>query len=197
MTIPNLLAEVQLPGPPFPSLLQRAVLPVEVPAQIFDQWCWAAVTAGIEAFLEVESPRSQCRIVNDVLGVNVCCGPEQTANVGVCNVPRTPQEALRELFLERVDTLDGGATFAFVQREIVGRGLPVLVNVTLGEERVGHLVVISGFVRRGPIIELIVWDPYREAEIDEPNTVPIQRLRNGYYGRWRASYRLRRPNPTQ
>jgi hypothetical protein len=194
MTIANILAEVQPGLLPPPALIDHEELAITVPLQGLDNWCWAAVTAGIEVFFDVPAPRPQCRIVNDVLGVGGCC-PESTASPQVCNRPSAPQPALRDLFLERVDSRDGGATFPFVSREIVGRGLPFIANIGYNDSRIGHLVVVSGFRRVGPIVKLVVWDPYLGASNEEK----IDAFRRSYRsrGRWRASYRLQRPQPVQ
>jgi hypothetical protein len=161
-----------------------------IPQQLLDNWCWAAVTMGLEAAFAVQPVRSQCRIVTDVLGTGTCC-PEG-ADVVRCNVPHAPQPALRGLFRERVDAPEG-TSFSFVRDEIVDRRLPVLANLGFRSGRVGHLVVISGFRRVGSAVMLIVWDPYTGQRSDEPLRQFQQAFRDK--GTWRASYRLQRAMP--
>jgi hypothetical protein len=180
---------------PFPLIQPAFLTPpvehsVEIPQQIFDNWCWAAVVSGLEAFFNVPAPRSQCRIVNDVLGTGACC-PEAQANVSLCNVPSAPQPALGNLFIERVDAANGGTDFEFVKQELVERGLPFLANLGFNNARVGHLVVVSGFTRRGSVIDLIVWDPYTGERSRERMRAFQRAFRDK--GGWRASYRLQRP----
>lgn len=193
MTVPNIISSESQPllvlDPAVP-LVTTVELDLEVPQQSLDNWCWAAVTAGIEAFFGIQSPRAQCRIVTDVLGTGQCC-PEETADVHRCNVPHAPQPALRDLFLERIERRDGGTSLAFVVNEIAERQLPFLANLRWNDARVGHLVVISGFHRVGPAVTLIVRDPYTGERSEEPIRAFRQAFRDK--GSWRASYRLQRP----
>jgi len=168
-----------------------AELDITIPQQIVDNWCWAAVTAGLEIAFGVQPARAQCQVVTDVLQSGPCCPDGEDVNR--CNVPHAPQPALRDLFDRRVEEAEGGTTFLFVRREILERGLPVLANVGFSEERVGHLVVISGFRRVGLRVTLIVWDPYTGERSTEPLVQFQQSFRD--IGRWRASYRLKRPTP--
>ena len=191
-----------LPSASPPSFLARSGSPVNVaeidvtiPQQILDNWCWAAVTAGLETAFGLQPARTQCRIVTDVLGPNAlgiasCC--PDGANVQLCNVPHAPQPALGELFDARVEA-PHGTSFPFVENEIVQRRLPVLANLGFRDGRVGHLVVISGFRHVGPRVTLIVWDPYTGESSDEPFTQFQRAFRDR--GKWRASYRLKRPLP--
>jgi hypothetical protein len=190
--IPNVIAS---DSPPLflshaATVTNEAEIDLAIPQQHLDNWCWAAVTAGLEAAFALQPARSQCRIVTDVLGTGACC-PEG-ADVVRCNVPHAPQPALRGLFRERVDA-PVGTSFSFVRDEIVHRRLPVLANLGFRNGRVGHLVVISGFRRVGSAITLIVWDPYTGQRSDEP----LRLFQRAFRGKatWRASYRLERPTP--
>jgi hypothetical protein len=190
--IPNVIAS---DSPPLflshaATVTNEAEIDLVIPQQLLDNWCWAAVTMGLETAFAVQPPRSQCRIVTDVLATGSCC-PEGTKVVR-CNVPHAPQPALRGLFRERVDA-PRGTSFPFVRDEIVHRRLPVLANLGFRTGRVGHLVVISGFRRVGSAVTLIVWDPYTGQRSDEPLRQFQQAFRDK--GTWRASYRLQRPMP--
>lgn len=166
-----------------------AEIDVVIPQQILDNWCWAAVAAGLEAAFGLPQ-RTQCQIVTDVLGTGACC--PDGADVHRCNVPHAPQPALGDLFDARVDA-PHGTSFPFIENEIVQRGLPVLANLAFQDARVGHLVVISGFRRVGSRVTLIVWDPYTGERSQEPWGQFQRAFRN--MGKWRASYRLKRPSP--
>jgi hypothetical protein len=162
-------------------------LDIVVPQQIVDNWCWAAVTAALEEFYDVQPRRAQCRIVSDVLGTGSCC--PDGVDIIRCNVPHAPQPALRDLFETRVEA-PAGTSFSFVESEILA-GVPVLANLGFSDGRVGHLVIITGFFHGADDINLIVQDPYTGEESAEP----IRRFRRKFRdkGRWRASYKLRQP----
>lgn len=189
--IPNIIASH--PSPLFLSHSTEAAdgaeIDLSIPQQILDNWCWAAVTAGLEAAFGIDPARSQCRIVSDVLGTGCC---PDGANVQNCNIPHAPQPALGELFDVRVDA-PVGTSLPFLRREIGERRLPVLANLGFSDGRIGHLVVISGFRRTGSLITLTVWDPYTGERSDEP----LNRFRRAFRdnGMWRASYRLKRVTP--
>jgi len=186
MTIPG-LSGIFRPQPPPPTFVE---IPFEVKLQTFDNWCWASVTEAVERFFNVQPPRTQCRIVNDVLQVNECC-PELTARARICNKPRSPFDSLGPLILRRVDDAEGGTDNSFVFDEIVQRRMPFIANIGYDDARIGHLVVVSGFHFVGPVLKLVVWDPY----VGGRNEEPIVPFRTNYRskGRWRASYQVQSP----
>jgi hypothetical protein len=162
-------------------------LPITVPQQIRDNWCWAAVTAALEAAFDAATARSQCQIVTSALGVPCC--PEVPANARQCNHPLRPRLALGPLFGRRVEAADGGTTFQFVVREIMARRF-VLANLGFVNSRVGHLVVIAGFRRPST---LFVWDPYTGRRSEEE----LRKFQGAFRDKlmWRASYTLTRALP--
>ena len=188
--VPNIIAAESQPLLPAEATFDEAAeIELTIPQQDVDNWCWAAVTAGLEAFFGIEPARRQCEIVTEVLGTGPCC-PEG-ADIARCNVPHAPQAALGELFAGRVNA-PAGISLAFLRQEIVDRELPVLANLGFDDARVGHLVVISGFRRTGNNTTVFVWDPYTGHRSEEP----LRHFRQGRdRGKWRASYRLKRPVP--
>jgi hypothetical protein len=186
--IPNDIPADPPLAPPVPLNVTTAEIAVRIPQQTRDNWCWAAVAAGLETAFDAASARSQCRIVADVLNNPGCC-PPVPANARACNLPRRPQLALGPLFDRRVDAVAGGTTFPFVVSEITA-GRLVLANLGFATGRVGHLVVISGFQRPGT---LFVWDPYTGRRSEEDVRQFLRAFRNR--GTWRASYTLTRTLP--
>src|SRR5688500_15920023 len=59
-------------------------LPFAMETQTRQEWCWAAVSVSVARFYKQNSPWSQCKLVNEELGLNNCC---QTTIPSECNKP--------------------------------------------------------------------------------------------------------------
>jgi len=150
--------------------------------QLQTQWCWAAVTASVAKYYSL-STWTQCRVVNTVLVLNVCC-----ANATMCNKP-----SRLDLALGAVKAL---APNGYVATNLLWSVLvaeleanrPVGVRINWSDNS-GHFLVIDGYTDTGMV------------EVEDPwyghSSVPFTQFLTAYLGtgRWSHSYKTVRPGP--
>jgi Papain-like cysteine protease AvrRpt2 len=122
--------------PPFDSLANFAV-----PHQQQVNWCWAAVTLGVESFFNPATTSTQCDIANVALGRRDCC-PARTGNP--CD---------RTWYLDRTLINVGHlasqsptpSDFGTVRNQIAAK-VPLCCRIGwAGPEDGGHFVALSGW----------------------------------------------------
>jgi Papain-like cysteine protease AvrRpt2 len=158
MSVASIIDELPIPAGKLPvkaSSVDEVLLDVTVSEQIFDNWCWAAVTAGIEqAYGDPE--RSQCTIVSKVLG-KVCCPDEKAP--AACNRPLAMDEPLADgRHLRRRFDHPSHRTFEFVRSRIRG-GFPIVARIDWNRGGAGHFVAITGYRREDDLTFLYISDP--------------------------------------
>lgn len=136
------------------NAFEESILALSVPKQKLDNWCWAAITEGLERAYGLPA-RTQCAIVAQTLGQSCC--PEGS-NAALCNQPHDLDPKVSSVYRNRFDRADA-RTFAFIRARIRG-GFPVVAQIDWGNRGVTHVVVISGFRRIGRVLDLFVWDPH-------------------------------------
>jgi hypothetical protein len=125
---------------PFPSEIQQHRL-----------WCWAAVSASIRTFLDVQPQLTQCEVAGKVLSKE-CCGPGAD-----CNQTFSLSAALEKLGLKRL-AVGGQLPFGEIAAEIE-RGYPVGVRIGWSLNS-GHFVLITGCRRVAGSEMVAVSDPF-------------------------------------
>ncbi len=153
-------------------------LPLSVPHQEQDNWCWAATSDGVAHYYDASTTWTQCGIANADLGRTDCCGG---GAAGACNVYGFLDQALSTV--GHFDHMAGGAAdFQTVDHEIDARR-PMGVRVAWSGGG-AHFVAIGGY-RERPVQYVHVEDPFYG-----PSDVPYSTLQNGYQGSgtWTHSY---------
>ncbi len=167
-------------------------LALSIPKQEQNNWCWAAVAAGIGAFYNGQA-EAQCGLATKVLGKspdNKCC---TTSRGGECDHPFYLDSALQAVgcFVD----LDYTLPFQKVSEEIdQDRTLGIRVEWPNGS---GHFVAVGGW-RRSPSAEeyVTVHDPW-EPRVEE---VRLSALHGSYgtdRGRWTHSYLTAKSPPAR
>lgn len=137
-----------LERPLAPAAPKRLRVPLH--KQQASEWCWAAVSQGVELLFEASSDLKQCQVVSRGFK-QACCGADGSPVRGPqCNRPGYLHEALDALGLlarprgkDRPPYVQGPVAFSTVQREI-DRGRPVCVLIHWRDGR-GHFVLIDGY----------------------------------------------------
>lgn len=189
MSIPNVIDTIPAGDtvPARASAIDEIILEVTIPEQKLDNWCWAAVAAGLERFYGFPE-REQCQIVSSVLQT-VCC--DAGVSLDLCNLPLSADPALG-IHLRRKFTDPKHRTFGFVHAQI-SRGYPIVVRIDWNEQGAGHLVVINGYRREGKKIHLYVCDP----ESGKQTKVRFEHFLSYYKekGFWDISYETKGMRP--
>ncbi|MBY3116691.1 papain-like cysteine protease family protein [Rhizobium laguerreae] len=170
-------------------------LSLSIALQEQSNWCWAAVSHSISQFYDSASAWTQCKIVNEGLDRQDCCGSAASNRVR-CNVPWYLDRAL-SLTSNFVDLLTAHApapamSFAAIQTQI-NKGTAVCTRVgwTGGG---GHFQAIVGWTIGSSGDEyIVVSDPiYKET------TILVRDFAASYQagGKWTHAY-LTAPAPTR
>jgi hypothetical protein len=105
--------------------------------QLHDKWCWAAVTASVDRYLNPNSTLDQCKIAEQVLGRSCC--PDGEA----CNQVESLDNALSKF--NRLEGTASNFALSFTEiRQIIDARMPVCVRIGW-QGGGGHFVVISGY----------------------------------------------------
>ncbi|HYI11958.1 MAG TPA: papain-like cysteine protease family protein [Thermoanaerobaculia bacterium] len=163
--------------------IEDVLLDVTIPEQVRDNWCWAAIAAGLgRAF--GDDARSQCEIASDLFEVSCC--PQRFAPES-CDQPQAMDRPLGVHLRRRFED-PRHRTFAFVRAQI-RRGFPIVVRIDWNRQGAGHLVVIAGYRREGDVRHLYVCDP----ETGELSKVRFEVFVSYYkqMGFWDISYETR------
>jgi hypothetical protein len=120
-----------------------------------DNWCWAAVTTGIDHFYNGAAPSTQCSVAAAQQGAGDCCKDPSTSN---CDRPWFLEKALFT-----VNHLDGGPIKGQLKFSDIAARLtiedPKPVCARIGwEGDGGHFVAIKGF-QDGTQQMLLIADP--------------------------------------
>ncbi len=158
---------------------------LRIPAQIQNNWCWAAVTEGIWRYYSADAAQPQCQIATRTLGALAspsCCG---TSPGGHCDIAYRLDDALKvaDLLDRRIDsTLNFNAVVGELSEN---RPLAVRIGWPDGS---GHFVVVSAvrFSPSAPSI-VVVQDPFGP----KTHTMQFEKLVSDYStgsGEWTHSY---------
>jgi hypothetical protein len=150
-----------------------------VPDQVKDEWCWAAVAAGVQEYYE-QIPAEPCKIASTILGSRCCDDP------GSCDEPSHLSSALERLGLLQ-PPIAGQLKFSEVVQEIDSQR-PLCCFIDFGRA-VGHFIVISGYdATSSPSVGIL--DPAPNGPHDSPQFIPFASLQAGYGdGTWAETYR--------
>jgi|GEM_PF-2014760 len=155
-------------------------LDCRVPEQRKEEWCWAAVTAGIHEFYEHESI-DQCRIASQIIGIECC--PDNNA----CNEPRFLKVVLNDLGYE--EAIEDQVDFDVI-REQIEMQRPLCCFIDFGTD-IGHFIIITACDADSKRVGVI--DPAKNQPHDTPRMITYQSFRLTYNdGTWRETY-LTRP----
>jgi hypothetical protein len=150
--------------------------------QLQDQWCWAAVSTSISLFYDLNSPWTQCKIVNKFLEKTECC-KANNASSSSCNQPWYLNKALEGLGnLSKLE--EGAQTLPLIAKEIdEGRPLGCLIKWDDGKGG-GHFVLISGVNLDEESLDIM--DPWNGPTTDLPYEVFSEKYRGD--GLWTYSF---------
>lgn len=121
---------------------------LKVPRQQNTEWCWAAVTTGVDHFFRVDSTHTQCDVAASVLNLK-CCDDGKPSSLDACNVPHTLHTVLGRFHLLAGDAISTSLPFDRIRSEI-DKGRPVCILVrwldNQGELTArGHFLAINGY----------------------------------------------------
>jgi hypothetical protein len=158
-------------------------LPCQVPDQVKEQWCWAAVSAGVKNLYCSKTLRP-CDIASDIFNSPCCDDPSS------CNDPMFLANALDRLGM-LVQPIEGQLKIDQIAAQI-DTGRPVCCFIDYGLE-VGHFIVISGYVN-GSSAMVAVLDPAPGGPHDAPQFLPFSSFQMSYgKGVWTETYRTQKP----
>ena len=157
-------------------------LSIEVQRQRQSNWCWAACTSSVAAFLGSGGRPSQCELAGEAHDERGCCAEKPSEK---CNRPWYLDRALK--LVDRFDDKrKGPADWGTIQAEIdAGRPLGVRIGWRGGG---GHFVLITGYraVVRTPFVRVEdPWTGVSELTIGELST------RYKGNGTWTHTYTIR------
>ncbi len=123
-------------------------LSFKVPRQERSEWCWAAVSAGVDRFFRPDSTHNQCDIAGSVLNLE-CCNGTQPAQSDACNAPHALHPVLGRYHLLAADPIVTPLAFDRLRTEIdAGRPVCVLIKWLDGQGQLtdrGHFVALNGY----------------------------------------------------
>lgn len=171
-----LLKTAELLGAPLGGAASND-LAVTVPIQIRSNWCWSAVTLGVDNFYGPANTFTQCSLASLTLGRSDCCD-DPTPND--CNIPYFLNIALNKV--GHLKSFGGVFAMSQVQAEI-DADKPLCARVEWSDGN-GHFVVISGYDVATD--SLTIRDPYYGT-----STVTMTRFKSSYQttGRWTHSFK--------
>jgi len=123
-------------------------LSLAVPRQEKSEWCWAAVSMGVDLFFRPDSTHNQCEIASSALNLQ-CCNGAQPASVDDCNKPHALHPVLGRYHLLAADPIVKPLEFDRVRGEIdAARPVCVLIKWLNNQGQVtdgGHFIAINGY----------------------------------------------------
>lgn len=143
---------------------------LKVPRQQRSEWCWAAVSVGVDRFFRPDSTHCQCEIASRSLNLQ-CCSGVQPAPLTTCNAPHAIHTVLGTHHLLAADPIIKPLSFDSVRTEIdAGRPVCVLIKWLDSQGQVtqrGHFIAINGYrVTTGQSQFVSITDPmYGSSEI--------------------------------
>lgn len=165
---------------PFGAVGGTQPLPLDIPHQEQDWWCWCAIAVGVSSFYDGAFGLSQCQAAARVLRQPGACISPDSPEV---NVMHELDLALGEFQHFRGPVIQGPLEFSAVRAEI-DAGRPVGVRIRFMDSGIGHFTVIRGY-RAGGFRMLSIDDPlYDESEVAYEHFV--SRYRGT--GAWRQTY---------
>lgn len=140
------------------------------------EWCWAAVSASVERFLQPGSYLTQCEIASEVMGVDCCSEPD------LYDEPEMLQDALGAV--GRLRGVTGRLTFEQLQSEI-NANRPVCIRIAW-DGGGAHFVALSGYNVTGSGARTVdVADPFYSESTQDFDLFP-QYYHGG--GTWTATF---------
>lgn len=179
-TLPNLLQDTAF-DVPFVDDGQALpqVVDIEVPHQDESQWCWCAVTVGVNHHFDKSFALSQCQTAAIVLGVADACSRPGDDDINTLFALDDSLKKFGHLKAMKV----GSLPFAAIRQEIDDKR-PVGVRILFLETGTAHFTVIRGY-RTEPVPILLIDDPlYDESEWSYQEFVASYKGS----GEWRHSY---------
>lgn len=156
-------------------------LDFELEQQQRDNWCWAAVAAGVANFQRDPKTWGQCDVANAALSRDTCCVDGEP-----CDVDQSLRDALNAVQHLNA-TVESAISYENVCAEL-DANRPLAIRIESGS--LGHFVVISGYESGSSDRRLTIDDPgYGRGR----TSVPYETVLSNYYGsgRWTHTYYVR------
>lgn len=130
-----------------PASTTRGVA-LKVPRQERSEWCWAAVSVGVDRFFRPDSTHCQCEIASSTLSLQ-CCDGTQPAASNKCNTPHALNPVLGRYGLLAAAPIVKPLSFDQVCTEIdAGRPVCALIRWLDNQGQVtprGHFIALNGY----------------------------------------------------
>jgi hypothetical protein len=148
-------------------------------------WCWAAVAASIDSFLNAPAKTAQAAVATKVLKDQVPAGCEINGQLNAaCNLGNSLTAALDALHRLARQPIPRPLKFAEI-REAIDARFPIPVRIVWDDDPdTAHAVVISGYIPSA-IPQVQVDDPFYGRSV-----VDLETLVSGYHsvGTWDRAY---------
>lgn len=162
-------------------------------------WCWAAVTAAIDHFMDPASTLKQCEIAN--FAVNDVRTRRRQAPVSGNCCEKVTADYNQQLSLHppligigRAGPAAPGILSFDQVREQIDKGVPIGVRIEW-KDGTGHFVVISGYSIGPGLRTLMIQDPDSKTKsVEVPYDVFLTRYRG--IGHWDETHRVAKEHPT-
>ncbi|MFM0125909.1 papain-like cysteine protease family protein [Paraburkholderia sp. RL18-101-BIB-B] len=174
------ITQIDLPHQPPASEPFRTV-PISVDPQLHSEWCWAAVAAGINAYLRHTTDLTQCGIASLVTG-GQCC---KNGNGSVCNQPEDLNDVLT-LIGFAVEPLETVSVEELADR--IDRKCAIAVRVRWPDDS-GHFLLLTGVEdaqNPSSIKDILVADPIYGSGVCSYQDLQTDFLKQG--GVWSNTY---------
>jgi hypothetical protein len=148
-------------------------LPIAVPEQDKEEWCWAAVCVGLRAFYNHEQ-LEQCAIATEVIGGDCCANPE------MCDKPQFISVVLQDMHYS--DGAKKNQVGFDVIRTQIDKRRPIccFIKHESDVKDVGHVIVISGYDLQSKQVGVL--DPATNGPHDSTQLIPFESFRISYNG---------------
>ncbi len=131
-----------------PPVVTTRNVALEVPRQEKSEWCWVAVSVGVDRFFRPDSTHSQCGIASSTLNLE-CCNGTRSAAVSSCNTPHAIHPVLGIHHLLAADPILKPLSFDRLRAEIdAGQPVCALIKWLDSQGQVtqrGHFIAINGY----------------------------------------------------
>jgi len=136
--------------------------------QLYNEWCWAAVTSSVDHFYNPESTLTQCLVVNQQRGRSDCCSNGGSSD---CNQPGYTDQALQAAG-RLSQSVGSAASYATVVQQ-TSAWTPIAMRIGWAGGG-GHAIVASGYESNSMVV---IDDPWYG-----PSVVAYNTLVNAYQG---------------
>ena len=162
-----------------------------------DELCWIAVAVSVKHYFDKASSLQQCELVQQALGIPGPCCTGSARVPKKCDKPGALEDALGHPSVDHLaahtaahpNPKDGGPmTFAEIQAQI-DSNLPVCIFIQWPGQKVGHFILISGYLESAGKQYVFVNDPLFGGG-PQPYSHVVSNY-NSEHGTWQCTYRLK------